>query len=965
MDVYSPYFAGGFVQDRKMSWRTTCAVLVVGLGLAGAASAQQMNFELIGGGAFGDNGAALQANLADATDVAYDAAGNLYVSQRNANRIRRIAPNGTITTIAGGNTGFAGDGGPAAAALISRPAGLAIDGAGNLYFADSGNRRIRRITPAGVISTIAGNGGRGHAGDGGNALAASFATVNGLAVDPAGNVFVSDTPAQRVRRITPAGLISTVAGTGEPAYTGDGGPGASASLNTPSGLDTDAAGNLYIADTLNQAVRQVTPAGVITSVWRVVQRFPTNIKTHGNALYISDATNCAVYLHNLGNSTVVAGGTCGVPNEGGTATTSRLGGPDGVAVDSLGQVVFVDTDFSRVRRVTNGGLLQTIAGVGGSFANGRAAIGAPLGNGYGLAVDAAGNVTFSDAGYARVRRINATGTVDTLAGMDGVWLGEQGCANNATSCPGATLLLGAPSGIALGTAAGEVIFTDRVSDLIFSRNAAGTVTELAGGGGLAVGADGPANQVRIDPYGIARAPNGDLYFTDYRANKVRRLNAGNVTTYVGMGDPSSAGDGGYAWFANVNRPVAIAIDPAGAMYVSEGDGRRVRRVAPDGKIATFAGNGQLGVSGDGGAATSAAVGLVTGIAVNGGDVYLASEGALRRVRNGIITTVPGFTQFAVGLWISNGRLYVATQQGGVYSAKLGRATASDYDGDGRSDILWRNNGSGANTIWKSANGATPQTVTGVTNLAWKIVGQGDFDGDGKDDIFWRNAQTGANTVWRSGNGATAITTTGVTDVGWTVVGVGDFDKDGKSDVVWRHKTNGKNVIWRSMAGASIAVAPVGDLNWQIAGVGDFDGDGAADLVWRNNSTGANQIWRSGNNLTQLAVATAPAVWKLQGVGDFDGNGRSDLFFRNSSTGQDVIWNGANAGTPRTVNTVTDKYWKVAAVGDYDGDGKDDLLWRHAANGSNAIWRGGNATQPQTVTGVTNMAWAIVPYEFQP
>lgn len=963
MDVYSPYFVGGFVQDRKMSWRTTCAVLVVGLGLAGAASAQQMNFQLIGGGAFGDNGAALQANLADATDVAYDAAGNLYVSQRNANRIRKIAPNGTITTIAGGNTGFAGDGGQASAALISRPAGLAFDSAGNLYFADSGNRRIRKITPAGVITTIAGNGARGHAGDGGNALNASFATVNGLAVDAAGNVYVTDTPAQRVRKITPAGLISTFAGNGDPGFSGDNGPGASAQLNTPSGLDTDAAGNLYIADSLNQAIRKVTPAGVISTIWQVGQRFPTNVKTHGNALYISDATNCAVYLHNLGTSSVVAGGNCGIPNEGGNAQASALGGPDGLAVDPLGQAVFVDTDFSRVRRVSNGGLLQTIAGVGGSFVNGRAAIGAPFGNGYGIAVDAAGNVVFSDTGYARVRRINATGTVDTLAGMDGVWLGQQVC---PTSCAGNTLLLGAPSGIAFGSAAGEVIFADRVQDLIYGRNAAGTVIRLAGGGGLAVGADGPANQVRIDPYGIARAPNGELYFTDYRANKVRRLNAGNVTTYVGTGTAGSAGDGGTAWTATINRPIAIAITADNTVYVSEGDGRRVRRVAPNGIISTFAGNGQLGVTGNGVAATSAAVGVVTGIAVHGNDVYLASEGLLRRVRNGIITTVADFTQFAVGLQVSNGKLYVTTQQGGVYVAVLQRPVASDYDGDGRSDILWRNGTDGTNTIWKGANNATQQATTGVGNLAWKIVGQGDFDGDGRDDIVWRNASTGQNSIWRAGNAANLMPTTSVTNVAWQIVGVGDFNKDGKADLVWRNKTTGDNTIWTTPTATLMPMTKIADQRWQVAGVGDFNNDGASDVLWRNAVTGQNRLWSAGNSAQLLPVADVTQVaYKVGAVGDFDGDGRADILWRHSGTGQNIVWNGGNIAQNRALTTVALQSFKIVAVGDYDGNGKADLLWRNGANGVNTIWKGAVAADQFEVTDVTNLAWSVQPYEFQP
>jgi hypothetical protein len=578
-------------------------------------------------------------------------------------------------------------------------------------------------------------------------------------------------------------------------------------------------------------------------------------------------------------------------------------------------------------------------------------------------VDAAGNVTFSDAGYARVRRINATGTIETLAGMDGVWLGEQGC-TTGTTCAGATLLLGSPSGIAAGTVAGEVIFADRVEDMIFSRNAAGTVTELAGGGGLAIGADGPANQVRIDPYGISRAPNGDLYFSDYRANKVRRLSAGNVTTYVGMGAAGSAGDGGYAWFASVNKPMAIAIDPAGAMYVSEGDGRRVRRVAPDGKISTFAGNGQFGATGNGVAATSAAVGLVTGIAVHGSDVYLASEGLLRRVRNGIITTVD-FTQFAVGLQVTNGKLYVTTQQGGVYVAALPRPVASDYDGDGRSDILWRSGTDGVNTIWKGANNATQQATSSVGSQVWKIVGQGDFDGDGRDDIVWRNSQTGQNSIWRAGNAANLLPTTGVTNVAWQIVGVGDFNKDGKADLVWRNKSTGDNSIWTTPTATVTPMTKVPDQRWQVAGIGDFNNDGASDVLWRNSATGQNRLWSAGNSAVLLPVGDAPVAFKVGAVGDFDGDGRADILWRHSGTGQNIVWNGGNVAQNRVLTTVAQQSFKIVAVGDYDGNGKADLLWRNSANGVNTIWKGAVATDQFEVTDVTNLAWSVQPYEFQP
>lgn len=280
----------------------------------------------------------------------------------------------------------------------------------------------------------------------------------------------------------------------------------------------------------------------------------------------------------------------------------------------------------------------------------------------------------------------------------------------------------------------------------------------------------------------------------------------------------------------------------------------------------------------------------------------------------------------------------------------------DFNGDQRADIFWRNNQTGANGIWLSANAATQQAVPSVTNLAWDVVGVGDFDGDGRSDLLWRNSQTGGNTIWRAGNAATQQ---GVSSLpqDWVVVGVGDFDGDGRSDILWRNRVSGSNVLWRSAsAGTGQWLSSVPDQAWAVVGIGDFDEDGRADVLWRNTVTGQNTIWKAGNSAARLPVSTVGVAWRVAGVGDFDGDGKADIHWR-SSSGGNTIWKAANSATPQWVSTLQSP-WDAIGSGDFNGDGKADLLWRNLSNGRNAIWRGGNAADQQPVTSVTNLAWVI-------
>ena len=263
----------------------------------------------------GDGGPAVSAQLSGPNGVAVDGAGNLYIADTGNHRIRRVNPSGTITTIAGiGGNGFSGDGGPAGTARLSSPSGLALDAAGNLYIADTGNHRIRRVDPSGTITTVAGTGQPGFSGDGGPAVSAQLTAPKGVSVDGSGNVYIADQEDLRIRRVDPSGTITTFAGTGEWGYSGDNGPAVQARLRRPDGVAVDGSGNLYIADTWNRRIRRVDPSGTIT--------------------------------------TLAGTGEWGFSGDKGPAVQARLRNPDGVAVDGSGNLYIADTGNHRIRIVT-------------------------------------------------------------------------------------------------------------------------------------------------------------------------------------------------------------------------------------------------------------------------------------------------------------------------------------------------------------------------------------------------------------------------------------------------------------------------------------------------------------------------------------------------------------------------------------------------------------------------------------
>ena len=289
----------------------------------------------------GDGGPATEAELQRPTGLAVDGQGNLYIADTYNLSVRRVDAEGTITTVAGtGVPEFSGDGGPATEAALQRPSGLALDGQGNLYIADTYNLSVRRVDAEGTITTVAGTGGGpGSSGDGGPATEAALGFAFALAVDGQGNLYISDFVEHRVRRVDAGGIITTVAGTGGPGFSGDGGPATEAELNSPAGLALDGQGNLYIADSTNRRVRRVDAGGIITTVAELDSPVGLALDGQGN-LYIADAYNNRVLR-------VDAGGT--ITTVAGTGAALQL--PTMVALDGQGNLYIADTDNNRVLRV--------------------------------------------------------------------------------------------------------------------------------------------------------------------------------------------------------------------------------------------------------------------------------------------------------------------------------------------------------------------------------------------------------------------------------------------------------------------------------------------------------------------------------------------------------------------------------------------------------------------------------------
>ncbi len=617
------------------------AVLLASL-FAASAAAQTYTIKPFAGGGLPQNVAGTGASLSGIGGMAIDRAGNAYLALGDYNVVLRLdAASGVLTALAGtGTAGFGGDNGPATAAMLSNPTAVAVDGAGNLYIADTGNSRIRMVSAAGIITTFAGNGTAGYSGDNGPAASAEFDGLADLAVAPSGDLYVADFNNQAVRKIS-GGVATTVAGTGVYGFSGDNGAAGSAQLAGPSGIALDAAGDLYIADTYNNRVRMVS-GGIISTVagngtagysgdkaaaTSAMLKLPTGVAldSTGKLLYIADFGNARIRLVSGGNISTVAGnGTAAYAGDRGAATSASLASPQRVAVDAAGN--FYIADGTRLRKVANG-TITTVAGGGTPTGENGPANGAQLLSPQGLATDNAGNVYIADAGTGRVLQVSG-GTLTRVAG------GGSAAGDNV---PATSAQLTCPSGVAVDLN-GALYIADTAAARV--RKVAGGVISTAAGGGATLGDGGPAAKAQLLlPRAVAVDAGGNLYIAD--GNRVRLVAGGTISTVAGNGDAGYQGDGGVATAAMVSGPTGLAMTLTGNLLIADTGNDRVRQVSA-GIIATVAGNGSYGFTGAGGLATSATLGTPSAVAVDASDnLYIADAYRVLRLAGGKIAPIAG------------------------------------------------------------------------------------------------------------------------------------------------------------------------------------------------------------------------------------------------------------------------------------------------------------------------------------
>ena len=589
------------------------------------ARAQTYVIQTVAGSDFvGDDAAAIAAVLSQTEGIAVDGLGTIYVADADDNRVRKITPDGTIHTAAGtGTAGVGGDGGPAHQALLSHPYGVAVDPSGNLYVADLGNARVRKVSSDGTIQTIAGGGSISPANNAGGSPAVNIQLLQprNLAVDPDGTLYISDFGANQVYRVSPGGILTVFAGTGTAGLAGDGSAAQLAQLNAPAGLASDGNGTLYIADSGNNRIRKISH-GLISSLFTVTA--PTGLALGSTGTLYVAARNYLgttasaiaglpsafdVALDRAGNLYATTGSYVEevVPNgqiaiiagsgasryfggDNGPAASARLDSPSGIAFDTSGNAYVADTANHRIRKITPAGIISTIAGAGtaGYAGDNGTATAAKLNAPAGVALDSQANIYIADSGNNAIRKITPGGSISTLAA------GFNNPEALAVDSNGSVHVADTGNGrIAKVTASGSVTTLAEVS------KPAGIAIDSAGGVFVSesarvslISSDGTVNVVLdglSSPRGLAFAPNGDLLIAETGLNVIRRLTPGAKPVLIaGTGAAGFSGDGGSASTAELNSPAGLAVDSNGAIWIADQANDRIRALTPQADAAEVA-----------------------------------------------------------------------------------------------------------------------------------------------------------------------------------------------------------------------------------------------------------------------------------------------------------------------------------------------------------------------------------------
>ena len=664
----------------------------------------------------GDGQRGIDVVLTLVDGIATDPRGNIYISHRSQNRIRKLSPNGTITTIAGnGIAGFSGDGVPALKSSLNFPAGLAFD-KGNLYVADRNNHRIRKIDSKGIISTVAGTGIPECCNDNGLAVEAHLHFPSDIDVDTEGNLYISDRSNNRIRKVNPDGIITTIAGLGKPGYGGDFGPADQALLKYPFGVSHDNKGNFYIADRGNNRVRKIDQRGIITTIAgdgthsfggdygpanQSSLAFPTDVIVDSlGMVYIADRNNNRVRkIDRLGVITTLMGLSqteFNGDNEISAETTLHL--PFALALNGEDRLLVVDRNHFRVREVRlQSNQVETIAG-NGTFlfrGDGGPGGGATLDAPSGIAVDSKGNVLFADRLHQRIRRVRSNGILETVIGN-----GKQG--NEGNGRPGIEATLHLPEVLVMDHE-DNIYLTQRTGNawIIRKSNAEGIITHFAGNGRQGnTGDGGPAIEASFHTISdIAADGSGNIFIADSINRNIRKVDKNGVISTIAEANLEGLG--------TEVHPNGIVVDKVGSIFFSDSGSSKVYKIDTNGAITLIAGTGDFGDHGDEGPALEAGLRSPGGLAIGPDGFLYIAEQTTHRIRkvdsSGVITR-----------YVGTGKFGYSGDGGPAIEANIKTPFRMDFDREGNLYFSDRDN----NRIRKVDPSGVITTIAGHSNIGW-------------------------------------------------------------------------------------------------------------------------------------------------------------------------------------------------------------------------------------------------------